>query len=189
MNKRFPDIAKQAFSFLENVGYVLTERDANCLQCEAERTLITVNRDPRSGEINVMFGLKAGKSQETDAFSLTDLLRMEDVDVPERKMPFQVYEESELPLFLNQLAKDIQLYAKHALAGDRMYFRRLQIFRSGQSLIDAKDMQIRRIRAQADEAWQKREFDKVITLYTTIEAELTAAEKMKLMSARDKSGK
>jgi hypothetical protein len=42
-------------------------------------------------------------------------------------------------------------------------------------------------RSEADKAWQQRELEKVIALYTAIEDELTASEKAKLAYAKEEA--
>ncbi len=86
--------------------------------------------------------------------------------------------------FLDKLAEDTRVHAKPALAGDRMFFHRLEAFRNAQAKAYMRDMELRRVRAEADKAWQKRELDKLIGLYTSIEDQLTASEKAKLVYAK-----
>jgi hypothetical protein len=110
---------------------------------------------------------------------------MENVDVPERRMPFQVADETKLGPFLDKMAGDMRVHARLALAGDRMFFRRLETFRSAQADAYRRDMGLRRVRTEADKAWQKRDLDKLIALYTPIENQLSPSEKAKLAYARE----
>lgn len=122
----FPDMAQQAFSFLEDAGFRLVQRDSCQLQYETAQVLVTVEWDARSGETTVFFGLQPRKGAPRDGFSLGDLLAMQGVYAPERKMPFQVAEESRLSDVLQKVAADIRKYAQPALAGDRMFSHRLK---------------------------------------------------------------
>jgi hypothetical protein len=182
---RFTDMAQQAFSFLEGIGFRLSLSDPARLQYESTQTFVTIEWDARSGELNAFIGLQARKGELRDAFSLRDLLAMENVDVPERKMPFQVADETKLGPFIDQMAEDTRVHAQLALAGDRMFFRRLETFRSAQADVYMRDMELRRVRTEADKAWQRRELDKLIALYTSIEDQLSASEKAKLAYARE----
>ena len=74
---------------------------------------------------------------------------MEGVDVPEGKMPFQVANERQLRPFLKKMAEDIRNHARAAVAGDRMFFRRLEAFRSTQSQKYMRDMKLQRVRSEA----------------------------------------
>ena len=133
MSMRFSEAAKQAFSYLGHAGFRLTQIDPHRLQYETAEAFVTIEWDARSGELNVFVGLQPSKDEVRDAFSLRDLLAMQNVDVPERNMPFQVAEEDKLGPFLNKIAEDTRVYAQPALAGDRMFFRRLNAFRSAQA--------------------------------------------------------
>jgi len=157
------------------------------MQYETDRAFVTIGWDARSGELDLYVGLQPRNGEARDAFSLTDLLAMNDIDVPERKTPFQVTEEGKLGPFLDKLAVDAQAHAQPALAGDRMFFRRLKVFRSAQAHKYMRDMKVRRIRAEAERAWQNRELEKLIILYTAIEEELRASEKAKLAYAKQKA--
>jgi len=180
----FPDMAKQAFSFLQGAGFRLVESNPARVHYETAQAFVTIEWDARSGELNVFTGPQPRKGEERDAFSLTDLLAMKGVNVPGRQIPFQVAEESKLRPFLDILAEETQVHAQSALAGDRMFFRRLKAFRSAQAQTYMRDMEVRRIRTEADEAWRKRQLDKLVALYTSIEDKLSASERAKLVYAK-----
>jgi hypothetical protein len=180
MNSPFSDVAQRVFSFLEDAGFRLSERRPERPRYETAQVFLTVDRDPRGGELNVYIGLQPKKGEPRDDFSLTDLLAMEGVDAPEARRPLEVFDQSKIGPFLERLAYDTKTYARPALAGDRMFFHRLRAFRSAQS----KAYELQRVRAQADRAWQSRDLDKLIVLYTSIEDQLTASERAKLGYAR-----
>jgi hypothetical protein len=125
-NEKFSDIVRRTFSFLEEAGFRCLQLGPTLLRYEAENVFVTITWDPRSGEIGEFIGLRPRKGEREDGFSLSDLLAMEGADLPERKMPFQVADESRLGPFIEKLAEDTSAFARPALAGDRMYFRRLK---------------------------------------------------------------
>jgi hypothetical protein len=186
MSKRFSEMAKQTFSLLEDAGFRLVEieHDLNRLRYETARTFVAIEWDCRAGELNVFVGLQPRKGKPEDAFSLMDLLRMEGVELDERKVPYQVAEESQLGPFLEKLAEYLRVHAQPALAGDRMFFRRLHAFRNAQARAYMQDMKLQQVRAEAEKAWRSRKLDKVILLYTSIQDFLTKSEKGKLDYAR-----
>jgi hypothetical protein len=184
MRVHFPEMAQQAFSFLERAGFRLTQSDPARLQYETAQVFVTVEWDTRSGELNVFIGLQPSIGEAGHAFSLTDLLAMEGVNVSERRAPFQVAEESKLGPFLDKLGEDLQAHARSALSGDRMFFRRLNTFRSAQAQKYMREMELRRVRTEAESAWQNRQLDKIVDLYSSIEDQLTDSEKVKLVYAK-----
>jgi hypothetical protein len=101
-------------------------------------------------------------------------------------MPFQIADESELGPFLDKLAEQMRTHAQAALTGDRMFFHRLEVFRNSQAQAYMQDIEIRRVRGEAETAWRKRELDRLVGLYTSIEDHLTASEKAKLAFAKQR---
>src|SRR5262245_45410490 len=99
---RFAEATRQAFSFLEHAGFRLTQSGPVRLQYETAQAFVTIDWDARSGELNVRVGFQPRDGEARDELSLTDLLAMEGVDVPERKRPFQVADESALTPFLGK---------------------------------------------------------------------------------------
>jgi hypothetical protein len=68
------------------------------------QVFLTVGRDPRDGELNVSIGLQLTKGRPRDDFSLTTLLAMEGADVPEARLPLQVFDQNKIGPFLERLA-------------------------------------------------------------------------------------
>jgi hypothetical protein len=181
---RFAEATKEAFSFLEGAGFRLTESDPVRVRYESRRAFVTIDWERPSGELNVFLGLHPRKGEESEAFSLSDLLSMQNVDVPERKMPFQVAEEGKLKPFIDKLADDTRSHAQPALTGDRIFFRRLSAYRHAQAQAFVRDLSLRNIRTEVEKAWRERELDTVIDLYSSIEDQLTASERAKLAYAK-----
>ena len=184
MSGRFTDMAKRAFSFLEDKGFRLVHSESGTLRYESSQVFVAVEWDARSGELNVYLGLQPKKGQRAEAFSLNDLLGMEQAGNPDGNMPFQVADESRLEPFLEELATNLRAHAAPALHGDRMFFRRLETFRSAQSEAYMREMELRHVRSEAEKAWRERNFREVARLYTTIEQDLSESEKGKLAYAR-----
>jgi hypothetical protein len=181
---RFAEATQQAFSFLEHAGFRLTQSSPVRLHYEAAQAFVTIDWDVRLGELNVWVGFQPKDGEAREKFSLTDLLAMEGVDAAEARMPFQVYDASKLRPFLDRLAVDTQVHARLALAGDRMFFRRLDAYRTAQSDRYWRNREVGRIRTEAEKAWQKRELGKLIALYSSIKEDLTASERAKLTYAK-----
>jgi len=189
MNEKFSEIVRRTFSFLEEAGFRYLQPGPTLLRYETENVFVTITSDPRSGEIDEFIGLRSQKGEREDGFSLSDLLAMEGVDLPERKMPFQVADESRLGPFLEKLAADTSAFARPALAGDRMYIRRLRTFRNAVAQTYMRSLTLQNVYDQAEKAWHTREFDRVVDLYTSIESDLTNSERGKLEYAQKEIAK
>lgn len=57
MSERFPDLAKQVFSFLEGAGFRLTQINAGQLRYESAQSVVDIGWDARSGELEAFLGL------------------------------------------------------------------------------------------------------------------------------------
>ena len=180
----FPDMAMQAFSFLERAGFRLTRTSPDCLEYETAQTFVTIYWDSRIGELDAHVGQRSKKGQPGGGFSLTDLLAMEHIELPARAIPPQIIEEGQLKTVLDRMADDMRTYAQSALGGDPMFFRRMDVFRSKQAQRYTRDVQLRQVRAEAGRAWQQRDLVRLAILYSSIENHLTASEKAKLAYAK-----
>jgi hypothetical protein len=175
-------MARESFSFLEGAGFRLVRFGAGHLRYESPSSVVAIYWDARSGELEAYVGLRASMSQPQDMYSLTDVFGME--GVPDRKMPPQVADENRLQPFVDQLAEDLRVHAQPALVGDRMFFRRLEAFRRASAEAFTRGLQVQQVRSAVEQAWQDRDFKKVVGLYALIEGDLSEAEKGKLEYAR-----
>ena len=182
MSELFTDMAKRAFSFLELSGFRLARVNADQLRYESASSVVVIDWDTRSGELEASVGLRSSGGQPQDMYSITDVLGMEGVS--DRKAPAQVADENRLKPFVDQLAEDIRAHAQPALKGDHKFYGRLETFRHANAEAFTRNMKLQQVRSEAEIAWQKREFEKVVRFYATIETDLTEAEKRKLEYAR-----
>lgn len=181
---RFVELAEKAFSPLGKAGFQLVQRSSARLQYESAQCAVAIEWDPLSGELEAYFGLPSSSEERTEMFSLSDIQTMQSEGALTPRMPVQVAREDLLGPFLERLADDTWAHASLALAGDRMFFRRLKTFRSAQSSVFMRDMELRRVRSAADNAWREQNLVDIIKLYTSIEGDLTLSEKKKLDYAR-----
>lgn len=181
--EKFVDLAKRVFSFLEDSGFRLTKSGPDQVQYESDKSFVTVSWDPRSGELDVVVGLQPRTGRAQDEYSLLDVMGAAGISESDGK-PAQVADEGRLGPFVDKLAVDLRTYGQSALAGDRMYFRRLETFRGAKAERYMRDMKLRQVRLQADKAWQDRLYEQVESLYASVESDLTEAESRRLEYAR-----
>jgi hypothetical protein len=180
----FGEVARKAFSFLEGLGFRIARDEPTYLLYETTEVFVSIAWDPRLGELNVSLGRRPRTNEPADTFLLEDLLAMKGLAQPERRMPFQVADVHRLQPFVCKLADELQLHAQPALAGDQMFFHRLKAFRNAQAHAAMRDAALRRVRAQAEEAWRGQDFGRTVDLYESIEEQLTDAERHKLAYAK-----
>lgn len=182
MSARFADMAKEAFSFLEDAGFRLARVEAGYLRYESANSAVVIDWDERSGELEAFVGLHSTAGSSQDMYSLTDIFGLE--GVPDRKTPPQVADENRLQPYVGQLADDLRTHARPAVVGDRMFFRRLETFRNAKAEAFTQGLKLQQIRSAVEQAWRNREFTKVVGLFAPVESDLSEAEKGKLEYAR-----
>jgi hypothetical protein len=185
MTDFFSKLVTEEFSFLLQRGFSLSIDDLDEVRFESAKSVVRVTWNRRSGELEVYMQL-LHEAAGDKPYSLRDLLSMEGKDLPEAREPFQVSEQDRLRPFLKRLADDVSKYASQALAGDRMYYRRLSEFRSVQARSFMRGMQLRQARAKADEAWGLRNYEQVVEQYELIRDDLNATERKKLALAKER---
>ncbi|SFW11666.1 hypothetical protein [Nitrosovibrio sp. Nv17] len=185
MSERFIGIVNQAFSFLNDAGFCFTKNKAGQSQYETDKCIVIIKRDIRSGGLEVFVGPRLEINQTQNLYSLTDILDMQGVLPRNRRMSFQIADEKRLRPFVDQLAREVEAHAQPALAGDRMFFRRLKTFRHSKADALMQGMKVQRVRSEVEEAWQKRDFKRIVDLYISIENHLTKSERLKLEYAKE----
>lgn len=183
MSAHFVDMVERAFSFLEDSGFRRTNSKPGLVNYESDRSFVTVSWDARSGELDAFVGLVPRTGRAQDEYSLADILGVAGLPASDCK-PAQVADEGRLESFIATLASNVRTHAQAGLAGDRMYFRRLEAFRSAKADAYMRDMKLRQVRAEVEKAWRDRQFDEVVSLYTSVEDDLTESEARKLEYAK-----
>jgi len=187
MTGTFIEQASNAFSFLNTKGFSIASLRHGELVYRKGRIFVTIDWSPKSGEIEVFIGPQKDIDDQNESYSLTDILRMEGVFDERINLPFQVPHENKLTPFLRQLAEYVESYAEPALAGDRMFFRRLASYRNREARAFMTEMQIRQLRDKAETAWSNKDYAKVVELYSSVDKKhLTKIEVERLEYSRKK---
>lgn len=187
MDKAFSELAGRAFSFLGGLGFRVVQRESDWVRYASSSATVEIDWDPRSGEIGMWIGPRAGAADRKEMFSLTDLFGMLNVDVPERRAPLHAMEEQRLTSCLESLAAHTERFGQDALSGDPQLFQSLWKWRAAQAVARASHEDRLAVRAAADRAWRDQSFQRVVELLSSIEGDLTEAERKKLAYARERS--
>jgi len=183
MSARFFEMVHRGFSYLEDAGFRRRNDGPGLVIYESDRSFVVVTWDARSGELDAFIGLAPRTGRVQDEYSVADVLGVAGFAASDRR-PAQVADESRLESFVAALARNVREHAQLGLAGDRMYFRRLEAFRGANADAYMADMELSQVRAEVEKAWRDRQYDKVVRLYTSVEGHLTEAEARKLEYAR-----
>ena len=183
MISKFVEMVKQSFSFLENFGFQLVSETPCLLEYESSRVLVSISWNARSGELNAFLGLLPRTGEAFERYSVADILAT--TGVPEEDFaPPQVADEDRLAPWIARLAHYLRDHASSGLAGDRMFFRRIETFRNARAQSLTDEVELRQVRSEADKAWREKKFRRVVDLYASIEARLTESESRRLGYAK-----
>lgn len=151
---------------------------------ENENIFLTINFDfQRSFELGVEIGRRRSASLERP-FSLGEVLRL---NCPEEAAPIDgmmVREATHLPGALERLAQLTSIHAVKFLQGSDLSFAQLARLRQMEGEAYALEKMLRAVRARSDAAWEKRDYQSVVSSLGSIEQHLSPAEKKRLQYSR-----
>lgn len=183
MKTQFVDLVGRAFSFLEDSGFRRARSEPGLEHYVSDRSFVTISWDARSGELNAFVGLAPRAGQVQNKYSVADILGAAGVPASDCR-PAQVCDEDRLEPFVAALANNLREYAQPGLAGDRMYFRRLETFRGARADAYMHEMKLKKVRADVEKAWRDGQFERVASLYSSVESDLTDSEVRRLEHAK-----
>ena len=184
MNTDFADMTANAFGFLTEAGFHTATKSAHGVEFESPTSVVTVCWDRRSGELEVYFELLPRNELSGGKYSLRDVLNTQGIQGENGGFTPQVTDVTHLRRWIDNVARAVRDHAQPALLGDRMFYRRLEIFRHSQAVAFTESIRLRHVRSAAESAWQEKDLKTVVTLYASIEPELTDVERLKLDYAK-----
>lgn len=184
-NEIFVVKAQNAFSFLiEDYGFSC-EVKPWCLRLETEKTLIDIFNDCRSWEVGFQFRNK--EKGDNLIYDLSHILVVEGGNVAKNlNYFFQSKNSVVVNKRLEEVSSLIQRHCHMVLVGDELTLERIK--KTG--LKKAKAWQghyaSAAIKREADLAWQKKDYKKVVQLYKRILEYLNVKEKRRYSYAKKK---
>ena len=185
-NLRFADEVLAAFDFLTtDYGFHRSRVDVTFIRYESRDVFVNVYHGRASYEVELEIGRFADRVGTEDVkFSLGDIIDVMGARADTGYTFFQASNADRVKRLVPRLAELLKEYGKDALAGDPLFFARLQDEQTRMSREYRKQSDLRRIREQVGEAWNQKNYVKVVELYEPIRDDLTAAEIKKLEYAR-----
>ena len=141
----------------------------------------------RSFELNVTIALDDETTMPPGEppFSLGEVLRTLDAPEAARLGHVQVSNQPTLESFLDAMASALRKHGSGLLRGDATVFRALALNRSTECKAYEDERELAHQRGLANHAWEKRDFDAVVTALSSLKLELlTESEKKRLDIAR-----
>ncbi len=171
------------------IGPVLADRGFACIEttsCFVKFTSpnvsLVVFHDPFSFQIDVVYARVDALLQR---YVLHNMLEAAFVPGHKEYALFQASEPDRVIAVVKTIAELLRKYGGGVLVGDLAEYQRIGEFVRQKSEAFTKEVVQSPIRNAAEDAWQERDFAKVIDLYKQIEADLTKIERKRLEYANN----
>jgi len=180
----FAGTVKQTFSFLiQDYGMECTAERKNSFikVCYASKDVfLYVHFDTYSYELGLEVGLLSVGSKESCFYSLAEVLEV------------VLGKDHEYTTFCQSSTKDgVEEYIKHfseivknhyepALQNRKDFFECLALAKSASAELSMRNLRLQDVRKEAAEAWDNKDYSRLVELYEPIRSELTNAELKKL---------
>lgn len=184
MSRSFPALVRDAFGFLAGNGFEVVREERALVVYRSDACEVSLfYDDQRSFEISL--GVSRLNPPDTPSFSFEEILRAQGVPPDEWPGGYAARTLNDASALLEQIGRILHRHALQLLNGDKGAWRQLEAQRKADCLEYAKETRLRQARSQAEAAWAKRDYPKVIAALESVEsAWLSKAELAKLDYAR-----
>lgn len=176
--------ARNAFGFLTKHGFQIIEDEYASVVYRSSVCEVTLfYDDQRSFEVS----LNIARLYPVDkpSFSFEEILRAQSVPKNEWPTGYSARTLDDAALLVEQMAKIFRAYAIQLIEGDTYAWKRIEDQRKIDCLNYAKETRLNHARSQADAAWAKRDYARVIVALESVDVVwLSKSELAKLTYAR-----
>lgn len=177
----FVAAVRSHFSFLENeFGFRVVSHDTGCVRYESDAVFVEVFLEMPFFEIGLAIGLSDQLRPGHSGYSIHYLVRLHDGESYFRYQGRFARTKVEVDAAVDELAKLLHSCGARALRGDVDVFAAMRVI----SNFDMEQIRLRKIRSDAEAAFQNKEYRQSAELYSSMELHLTATEVKKLAYAR-----
>lgn len=169
------------FSFLENeFGFRVVGHNAGCVRYESEAVFVEVFLEMPFFQIELAIGLRDQLRPGHSGYSIHYLVRLLNGESFFRYQDRFGRTKCEVDGAVDELSKLLHSCGERALQGDVDVFAAMREI----SNFDMEQIRLRKIRSDAEAAFQHKEYCQSAELYSSMEPHLTATEVKKLAYAR-----
>jgi hypothetical protein len=177
----FEPTVRQAFDFLSSkFGFVCSKSTPTSVLYASASAEVEITLDMRSYEIAV----EVKRRGENRSFPLHFVINLASPAEAERWRLIQTSTPARVKEFIPQLASLLEKYGELALSGDPRTFEKLEELEEADAMRTTRDFQIRQARRLAQQAWESRNYAKVVTILAPIQEELTDSEVARFVYAK-----
>jgi hypothetical protein len=152
----FTNAVTRCFEFLLDLGYVVRHAQPGGVEYASPQTVVVVSYGLRSGEVYVAIG-PSGQDRPRQLFSTYEIALVEAPADAVHMDGRPVRSAAEIEVAVERHASWTRQFAQRALRGDHTVFAEVAIHRGEDSRRYMEEMEARRIRLRADEAWAARD--------------------------------
>lgn len=184
MSLSFSSLVRGSYGILTQLGFnIVKEERALVVYRSGACEVSLFYDDQRSFEVSL--GIARLEPVDDPSFSFEEVLRAQHVPQSEWPTGYSARTLEDAGLILEQMGRILGRYASALLNGDQSEWQRLEAQRKADCLGYAKETRLRQARAQAEAAWAKRDYAKVVAALQSVESGwLSKAELAKLDYAR-----
>ena len=157
-----------------------------CVRYENDDVFVSVRFDNGwSNELDVEIGQKGVLFNGIERpFNLGEILRLKGAEKKEKYTSVQTSNQEYLIIAIKRIAEVLKRYAQDLLQGDQAAFLSLVSLRER----ECEDYEIEReltfVRNEAAKAWNKKDYKKIVQLYSSVEHYISQSEIKKLEYAK-----
>lgn len=178
----FNEAVKLTFAFVKKYGLKLVQEKVTLVRYQSEKVILNVYHGRGSYELGVEFE----RMGFPETFSLYELLKWAKSAGEIEEIPIGGYQTSSregVQKLVAQMAELVKRYAEPLLRGDAAVYDALRERQSRDAATYQREMHLRVLREQAEAAWQDKNYETLLSLYSDMQGDLTPSEFMRFQYA------
>ena len=178
--------AISAFRFLStDHGFSCVKIEPTFVRYESTSIFINIYHGRKSSELGVEIGkLSSISGLKENWYTLGEVMDLMGVRERLGFTFFQASTRERVQLLVPKLAEYVRKYARPIFEGNLQIFERLRDLRHKKSEEYRKEILLNQIREEAEKAWHKKNYAKLVELYDSMKNDLTLLEVKKLEYAQ-----
>lgn len=181
----FQEAVLSSFKFLTDLGFAPVEQKVTFVRYESSEIFVNVYHGRASYELGVEIGRLKGPDEKDKLSigSVVDWAGAYKVEGFGQHVMFQVGTREGVQEFVPKLASLVKKYAIPLLRHDASAWSTALETQALRWTEYVKETNLKSVRAKAEEAWQAKDYARVVELYAPVREELTEVEAKKLAYA------
>ena len=181
-NLGFISAVRSNFQFLiDNFGFELIKEELTFVRYETKLLFVNIYHGRLSYELGFECGLQA--KGENSRYRLSTILRGELGDAHNKQTSYQASNKKAVYSCLGKIADLVSEYCVPILQAENLAFARVEQAAGDEGRELTERYTIGPIKAQAEQAWIKKDYEKVRSLYISIKDNLSPVELKRLRYA------